>query len=92
MPYSVPTTGDATEAGKSMAIQGGALGVGESLGRSILGPGIGTAVGGLAVASMNDGQDRKTQATIVGERAVSELMGGADSGGASGSTGGRGKM
>jgi hypothetical protein len=89
MSYSVPTTGDATDAGKDLAVQGVPLGVGESLGRSLLGPGLGTALGGVAVASMNEGMDGQVQATIAGERAMNEIMSGM---GASSNSGGRGSI
>lgn len=89
MGYSVPTTGDATGSAKDLAVQGVPLGIGESFGRSLLGPGLGTALGGVAVASMNDGMEGKVQATIAGERAMNEIM---MAGASSGNSGGRGSI
>lgn len=74
MGYSTPGLGDASSAGKTGVMEGGAVGVGEALGRSFLGPGLGTAVGGIAVAAAADGTARDRMATIALERAVNEVL------------------
>lgn len=88
MAKSVPSKSSALDAGKYGAVNGGLLAVGETVGRSVLGPGIGTALGGMAAASTESGATRDSMALVAGERAVNELLGG--SGGGSG--GSRGRM
>lgn len=75
MAYSVPGTSDATDAGKTGVLEGGAVGVGEALGRALLGPGLGTAAGGIAAAAAQSGSSRDRMAAIAIERAVNEVMG-----------------
>lgn len=75
MAYSTPGIQDGKDAGKTGALQGGAVGVGQSLGRALLGPGLGTAAGGIAVAAAADGNARDRMATIAIERAVTEVLG-----------------
>lgn len=74
MAYSLPDKNSGMEAGKTGAVNGGPLAIGEALGRSVLGRGLGTAIGGIAVASAADGDQRDVMATIAVERGVSELM------------------
>lgn len=75
MTYSMPGTSDATDAGKTGALEGGAVGIGEALGRTLLGPGLGTAAGGIAVAAAQSGGSRDRMAAIAIERAVNEVFG-----------------
>lgn len=83
----VPTTSDVTDAASGGAVNGLAAGLGQSVGRGTLGPGIGTAAGGILAASMLNGSDRDMVATLSIERATNELLAGAMSGGG-GSSGG----
>lgn len=91
MTVSVPTTNDVKGAAKDGAIAGGALGLGSVMGRSMLGPGLGTAVGGVAAASTLSGNARETASIIAVERGMSELFAGAG-GSSGGSSGGRNRM
>lgn len=75
MGYSTPGVSDGTDAGKTGVMEGGAVGVGEALGRALLGPGLGTAAGGIAVAAANSGASRDRMAAIAIERAVNEVLG-----------------
>lgn len=75
MAYSVPGTSDGVDAGKTGAMEGGAVAIGEVLGRSLLGPGIGTAAGGIAIAAANSGNSRDRMAAMAIERAVNEVFG-----------------
>jgi len=61
------------DAGKTGAVDGGSLAVGEIMGRALLGRGAGTAVGGIVAASTAEGNSRDTLATIAIERAANEL-------------------
>jgi len=83
----VPTTDDVTDTAKGGAMPGLAAGIGESVGRSILGPGIGTAAGSILAGSMLSGGNRDMVATLGVERGVNELMAGAGNSGSS-----RGRM
>lgn len=76
MGYSVPSKNSVKDAGKTGGINGTALGIGEAAGRAVLGRGPGTALGGLAAAASEDGQNRDTMSIIAVERAVNELTGG----------------
>lgn len=87
MAYQVPTKASAIDAGKTNVTEGMALGLAESLGRSVLGPGLGTAIGGLAVASAASGASRDRMAMVAGERAANELFGGGASAAAGDSRG-----
>jgi hypothetical protein len=80
----VPTTSDLTDAATGGAKNGLASGLGQSLGRSVLGPGLGTAAGGITAAAMLDGQDRMIVSTLAVESAIRELTAGGMSGGDSG--------
>ena len=60
----------------SGAINGGSLAIGEVLGRAVLGPGLGTAAGGVLAASTDSGETRDTMALVAVERGMQELMGG----------------
>lgn len=74
MGYSVPSKSDATDAGKTGAVDGGALAIGEVMGRAVLGRGAGTAVGGLASAAAQTNETtRNVQAILAVERAANEL-------------------
>lgn len=77
MPKSVPTVQSVKTAGKSGALDGGALAAGEILGRAVLGRGPGTAVGGIAAAATESGTTRDTMALVAIERAANEMFGGA---------------
>jgi hypothetical protein len=81
MAYSVPTKNSAIDAGKTNVVEGMALGLGESMGRSILGPGLGTALGGIAIASAQSGAARDRMAMVAGERAANEIFAGGGGGG-----------
>lgn len=83
----VPTTDDATDTAMSGLKTGGAAGLGQTIGRSILGPGIGTAAGGVLAGSMFGGSERDMIAALGVERGVNELMAGGGGGGSS-----RGRM
>lgn len=74
MAYSLPDKSSGLDASKTGAVTGAPLAIGEALGRSVLGRGLGTAIGGIAVASAADTQHRDHMATIAVERGVSELM------------------
>lgn len=76
MGYSVPTKKSTKKAGKTGGINGTALALGESAGRTLLGRGPGTAFGGLLAAAAEDGQNRDTMSIIAVERAVNEMTGG----------------
>lgn len=76
MAKSVPTKSSLTSAGKSGAIDGTTLAIGEVLGRAVIGPGPGTALGGIAAAATESGTTRDTMATIAVERGMNELFGG----------------
>jgi hypothetical protein len=65
------------DAAKTGGINGTVLALGESLGRGVLGPGLGTAAGGVVSASALSGADRDTAALVAVERGMSELFGGA---------------
>lgn len=72
----VPSKDSATDAGKTGIVGGGMSGLGQALGRSTLGPGIGTAAGGIAAASAMEGDSRDRAAERAVDRAVIELFGG----------------
>lgn len=74
MAKSVPTGSSLKKAGKTGLFDGGTLAVGEIAGRSVLGPGAGTAVGGILAASSESGATRDTMATIAVERAIQEMV------------------
>jgi hypothetical protein len=82
MGKSVPTKSTLMDSGKSGIVDGGVLAAGEVAGRSLIGPGIGTMVGGLAAASSEQTEDGKlsqtgeTMALIAVERGANELIGG----------------
>lgn len=87
----VPTKNSLSDAGMHGVKKGGISGLGQVLGTSILGPGLGTAAGGIVAASSMSGQARDRAA----ERAVEEgltlmMIGGGGGGGGSGAT--RGNM
>lgn len=71
---SVPTKNSVTDSAKSGAMAGVPAGLGAAFGRGLLGPGIGTAVGGIAGASMLDGDSRDTMAQMAVYDAVNELL------------------
>lgn len=73
MGYQVPSGDDAKKAGKTGALNGTALAIGEAAGRAVLGRGPGTAVGGLAAAASEEGTHRDTMSIIAIERAVNEM-------------------
>lgn len=75
MAYSIPGTSDGMDAGKTGVMEGGAVGVGEAFGRALLGPGLGTAAGGIAVAAAQSGSSRDRMAAIAIERATREVLG-----------------
>ena len=87
---NVPTKSTLKDAATTGGMNGLASGVGRMAGRSVLGPGLGTAVGGVGAAAALDGTDRDMVATIAVDRAVDELFAGASSSGSSG--GGRRRM
>ena len=90
MPKTIPSKSSAMDALGTQVMEGAYLGIGETLGRSILGPGIGTMAGGLAAASSESGQARDRMAMVSGERAVNELLsGGAGASNSGGSNRGR---
>lgn len=68
-------------AGKSGGVNGTVLALGETLGRGVLGRGIGTAAGGIVAASALDGMDRDAASMIAVERGMNELFLGGGSGG-----------
>jgi len=76
MAKSIPTKNSATDAGMTSISEGAYLGVGETLGRSIMGPGLGTMVGGVAAAASESGAARDRMAMVAGERAINELLAG----------------
>ena len=73
---SVPTGSDVSDAGMSGLKTGGTASIGQTLGRSILGPGIGTALGGTVAAASVDGANRDMAAALSVERGMNELFGG----------------
>jgi hypothetical protein len=60
---SVPTTSDVSDAGMSAVKIGGASSVGQAVGRGVLGPGFGTALGGVLAGAALDGADGDMAAT-----------------------------
>lgn len=82
----VPTKSTITTAATNGGMNGLAAGLGQTVGRGVLGPGIGTAAGGILSASMLDGNDRDMVATISVERAMNELFSGATASSSSSST------
>lgn len=90
MPKTIPSKSSAFDALGTQVMEGAYLGVGETLGRSLLGPGIGTMAGGLAAASSESGAARDRMAMVSGERAVNELLSGGM--GQSNSGGNRGRI
>lgn len=76
MAKTIPSKASAMDSLSTQLMEGAYLGVGETLGRSILGPGIGTMAGGLAAASSESGAARDRMAMVSGERAVNELLSG----------------
>jgi hypothetical protein len=82
----VPTTEGVRDAGMTGVINGLAGGVGAALGRGILGPGIGTAAGGVTAAAMLDGNDRDIVATYAVMDGMEELFSGASASGGGGGT------
>lgn len=89
MAIEVPTMNAAKDAGMTGLKAGGIGGLGTTLGQSILGPGLGTAAGGVLAASSMSGNARDTVATVSVMQATNELMGG---GGTSQQSGGRRRM
>lgn len=87
---SVPSKDSATDAGKTGLVGGGMSGIGQAFGRSLVGPGLGTALGGIAAASAMNGTERDRAAERTIERATVELFGGAAS--ARNEGGSRGRM
>lgn len=79
----VPTTNDVSDTGMGGLKTGGAAGLGELVGRSILGPGIGTAAGGVLAGSMLSGSSRDMVAALAVERGTNELFAGGSGGGSS---------
>ena len=86
MAVKVPSKNSFMKSAKTGGINGTILALGETVGASVLGPGIGTALGGVAGASALSGADRDTAALVAVERGMNELFGGAAA--ASGSSGG----
>lgn len=77
----VPTKSTLTTAAKNGGMNGLASGLGKTLGRGVLGPGIGTMAGGIAAASMLDGNDRDMVATLAVDQGISELFAAGGGGG-----------
>lgn len=84
----VPTRDSATSALKDGGMTGGSAVLGEVIGRSILGPGVGTAAGGIVTASMLDGTSREIAASLAVERGANEIATTAMGGGSSSGNGG----
>lgn len=84
---SVPTGDDVKDAGMSAVKVGGAASVGGAVGRGVLGPGFGTALGGVLAGAALDGADGDMAATLAVERGMNELFAGAASGGGGGDNG-----
>lgn len=72
----VPSKKSMMDSGKTGAVSGGTLAVGEIVGRALLGRGVGTAVGGISAAAAESGGKRDTMAIIAVERAANELTNG----------------
>lgn len=80
----VPTKDGMTGAAMHGISNGGISGLGQALGRSLLGPSLGTAAGGIvAAAAMDDQASRNRAAERAIEDAMTATLGG---GGASSST------
>ena len=86
----VPTTDDVKDSGMSGVTGGIPAGAGALVGKSILGPGIGTAAGGIAGASFTNGNTRVRTAETAVILGLAELGGGL--GGSGGSSDSRGRM
>lgn len=84
MSTEVPTTDDLTGAASDGAVPGTVLALGETVGRSVLGPGVGTAAGGIAAAATQSGDMRGTAALVAVERGMNELFSGMGGSGGSG--------
>lgn len=86
---SVPTTKSAKQAGEAGLTGGLPAGIGALAGKSVLGRGAGTAIGGILGASATSGSTRERTAEMAVFTGLTEL-GGSGSGGSS--NGGRGRM
>jgi hypothetical protein len=84
MAVSVPTSNQVVSTAKTGGVNGTAVALGETVGRGVLGPGLGTAAGGIVAASSLDGNARDMAATVAVERGMSELFAGAMGGGGGG--------
>lgn len=75
MGYKVPSKSDGKDSAVTGIKGGGALALGEAVGRAVLGRGVGTAAGGITAAAANDDATERTVQTIIAvERAANELM------------------
>lgn len=83
----VPSKDSISDSAKTGASGGVPAGIGALAGRSFMGPGLGTAVGGIAGASMLSGSDRDNMAQTAVFLGITELAG-ASGGGSSGGNGG----
>jgi hypothetical protein len=86
MAIDVPSQSSLKDAAKHGGINGTVLALGETFGRSLAGPGLGTALGGVASAAAMSGATRDTAALVAVERGMGELFTGM--GGSGGSNGG----
>lgn len=77
----VPTKDSLVDTAKTGGMSGTAVALGSTVGRSVIGSGIGTAAGGVIAASALDGSQRDVAATIAVERGMTELLAGGGSGG-----------
>lgn len=84
---SVPSQSSLKDAGGSGVKVGGLSGISQAVGARMLGPGVGTAAGGIVGASAMSGGARDRAAERAVERGVVELFarGGGGSGGSRGS-------
>jgi len=85
---TVPTTSDVSDGGMSGLKVGGAASIGGVLGRGILGPGLGTALGGtVAAAALDSNSDRDMAAALAVNQGMQELFAGGGGGDGSSSRG-----
>lgn len=74
MATDVPTTTSLKSSATDGAVPGGALALGETLGRGTFGAGVGTALGGIVAASTQSSEDRRVMSIMAVERGMNELL------------------
>lgn len=70
----VPTKDEALSQGKTGAVGGIASGLGQQVGRGILGLGVGTALGGILASTLLSGTSADTVAILSVDKGIEELL------------------